>query len=122
MARPEIKTYQNLEAAFAGESMAHIKYRYFARVARAAGDAEHLLDEHLQVVLVDVDRAEALGGALALLDERGDGAVITTIHSRTGTRMYVKRITAGRGESAIGDEEAAAVAAALALPRSTTER
>jgi len=38
MARPEIKTYQNLEAAFAGESMAHIKYRYFAKLARAAGD------------------------------------------------------------------------------------
>jgi rubrerythrin len=40
MQRPEIKTYQNLEAAFAGESMAHIKYRYFAKLARAAGD-EH---------------------------------------------------------------------------------
>lgn len=33
-------TIRNLEAAFAGESMAHIKYRYFARVARAAGDEE----------------------------------------------------------------------------------
>ncbi len=33
-------TIQNLEAAFAGESMAHIKYRYFARVARAAGDEQ----------------------------------------------------------------------------------
>jgi len=40
MKRPEIKTLQNLEAAFAGESMAHIKYRYFAKVARAAGDEE----------------------------------------------------------------------------------
>lgn len=38
MKRPEIKTMQNLEAAFAGESMAHIKYRYFARLARDAGD------------------------------------------------------------------------------------
>jgi len=38
--RPEIKTYANLEAAFAGEAMAHIKYRYFARLARAAGDEE----------------------------------------------------------------------------------
>jgi rubrerythrin len=38
MTRPDIKIYQNLEAAFAGESMAHIKYRYFARLARAAGD------------------------------------------------------------------------------------
>ena len=40
MKRPEIKTIQNLEAAFAGESMAHIKYRYFAKLARAAGDEE----------------------------------------------------------------------------------
>ena len=31
-------TAQNLESAFAGESMAHIKYRYFARICRAAGD------------------------------------------------------------------------------------
>ncbi len=38
--RPEIKTMANLEAAFAGESMAHIKYRYFARLAREAGDEE----------------------------------------------------------------------------------
>ncbi len=30
-------TIQNLESAFAGESMAHIKYRYFAKLARAAG-------------------------------------------------------------------------------------
>lgn len=40
MNRPEIKTMQNLESAFAGESMAHIKYRYFAKLARAAGDEE----------------------------------------------------------------------------------
>jgi len=40
MARPEIKTIQNLESAFAGESMAHIKYRYFAKLARTAGDEE----------------------------------------------------------------------------------
>lgn len=36
--RPEIKTMANLEAAFAGESMAHIKYRYFAKLAREMGD------------------------------------------------------------------------------------
>lgn len=31
-------TIKNLESAFAGESMAHIKYRYFARICRAVGD------------------------------------------------------------------------------------
>jgi len=38
--RPEIKTMANLEAAFAGESMAHIKYRYFAKIAREMGDEQ----------------------------------------------------------------------------------
>ena len=40
MSQPGSITIKNLEAAFAGESMAHIKYRYFAKVARAAGDEE----------------------------------------------------------------------------------
>ena len=35
---PQSVTIQNLEAAFAGESMAHIKYRYFANLCRAMGD------------------------------------------------------------------------------------
>lgn len=34
---PQSVTIENLEAAFAGESMAHIKYRYFAKLAREAG-------------------------------------------------------------------------------------
>jgi len=33
-------TLKNIEAAFAGESMANIKYLYFARVCRAHGDEE----------------------------------------------------------------------------------
>jgi rubrerythrin len=33
-------TLQNLESALAGESMAHIKYRYFAKLARAEGYEE----------------------------------------------------------------------------------
>jgi hypothetical protein len=74
--------------------------------------------------LVHFQAFEDVGGgqssALALLDDRGDGAVVTTIHSRTGTRMYVKRIAAGRGEATLGAEEAEAVAAALAAPRGTS--
>lgn len=33
-------TLENLESALAGESMAHIKYRYFAKLARAEGFEE----------------------------------------------------------------------------------
>lgn len=37
---PESLTIKNLESAFAGESMAHIKYRYFAKLCREFGDEE----------------------------------------------------------------------------------
>ncbi len=34
------RTIRNLESAFAGECMAHVKYLWFARVCRAHGDEE----------------------------------------------------------------------------------
>ena len=46
-------TIANLEAAFAGESQAHVKYRYFAKLARAEGHEdiaahfEHTADQEL---------------------------------------------------------------------------
>ena len=46
-------TLKNLEAALAGESMAHIKYRYFAKLARAEGfedvakHFEHTADQEI---------------------------------------------------------------------------
>jgi len=36
----ESVTAKNIEAAFAGESMAHTKYLYFAKICRAHGDPE----------------------------------------------------------------------------------
>ena len=47
-------TLQNLESALAGESMAHIKYRYFARIAREEGfedvakHFEHTADQEIK--------------------------------------------------------------------------
>lgn len=38
--KPKIETWKNLEAAFAGESMAYQKYLYFASVARKLGNEE----------------------------------------------------------------------------------
>ena len=40
MSKPESVTVKNIEAAFAGESMANIKYQYFARICRALGDEQ----------------------------------------------------------------------------------
>ena len=47
-------TLKNLESALAGESMAHIKYRYFAKIARAEGfeevakHFEHTADQEIK--------------------------------------------------------------------------
>ena len=38
MGNAQSVTVKNIESAFAGESMAHIKYRYFAKLCRAMGD------------------------------------------------------------------------------------
>ena len=40
MSNPESVTVKNIESAFAGESMANIKYLYFAKMCRAKGDEE----------------------------------------------------------------------------------
>jgi len=40
MSNQESVTVKNIESAFAGESMAYIKYMYFAKMCRAHGDEE----------------------------------------------------------------------------------
>ena len=54
--------------------------------------------------------------AVALLDGRGDGFVISSLHARAVTRMYAKAITKGASEAALSDEESAALQKALAMP------
>jgi hypothetical protein len=47
--------------------------------------------------------------ALALLDSRADGIVLSSLHSRQATRIYIKPITGGRSETALSDEETEAL-------------
>jgi rubrerythrin len=70
-------TIKNLEAAFAGESQAHTKYRYFAKIAREAGHEdiaqhfEHTADQellhawgHLELLIGKPTVAECLHKAI----------------------------------------------------------
>ena len=54
-----------------------------------------------RIGLVRFNPFEDTGGnqsfALALLDAHGNGLVVSSLHSRTGTRVYGKAITGGRG-------------------------
>jgi hypothetical protein len=47
--------------------------------------------------------------ALAMLDARADGVVISSLHSRQSTRIYLKPIRGGQSETALSDEEAEAL-------------
>jgi hypothetical protein len=51
--------------------------------------------------------------ALALLDKRGDGVVISSLHTRTSTRMYARPIKASVANSSLSEEEAQAVQQAM---------
>ena len=51
--------------------------------------------------------------ALALLDEDGHGVIVSSLHSRQATRIYVRPVAAGQAGRALSDEEAEALAQAL---------
>jgi Protein of unknown function (DUF4446) len=77
-----------------------------------------------RVGLVRFNPFEDTGGnqsfALALLDANGDGLVLSSLHSRTGTRVYAKAIAGGKSEGALSEEEAQAVRDAMAGPPART--
>jgi hypothetical protein len=62
---------------------------------------------HLAVVRYDAfgDMGGRLSWSLALLDERGNGVVLTSIHGRSEARTYAKNITAWSCEQAMSPEE-----------------
>jgi hypothetical protein len=51
--------------------------------------------------------------AIALLDAEGTGVVVSSLHSRTETRVFAKPVRAGRSTYALSDEEQQAVKKAL---------
>lgn len=71
-----------------------------------------------RVGLIRYNPFEETGGnqsfALALLDAAGDGWVLSSLHARSGTRVYAKAIKGGRGDGALSEEETAAIGRALA--------
>ena len=71
-----------------------------------------------RVGLVRYNPFEETGGnqsfALALLDAGGDGWVLSSLHARSGTRVYVKAIKSGRADTGLSDEETAALGQAMA--------
>ena len=71
---------------------------------------------HLAVVRYDAfgDMGGRLSWSLALLDDAGDGVVLTSIHGRSEARTYAKNISSWSCEQAMSPEEEEAVTFARA--------
>jgi len=52
--------------------------------------------------------------AIALLDSLGNGVVLSSLHSRTDTRVFAKAVQNGRSKYQLSDEEQDAIKRALA--------
>jgi hypothetical protein len=66
---------------------------------------------HVAVVRYDAfpDMGGRLSFTVALLDDAGDGLVLTSINGRTETRTYAKGVKGGRSEHSLSPEETQAI-------------
>jgi outer membrane murein-binding lipoprotein Lpp len=66
---------------------------------------------HLAVVRYDAfgDMGGHLSWSMALLDDSGDGVVLTSIHGRSEARTYAKNVTSWSSEQQLSPEELEAV-------------
>jgi Protein of unknown function (DUF4446) len=79
-----------------------------AALRAEAGDALR----HLAVVRYDAfgDMGGHLSWSLALLDDAGNGVVLTSIHGRSDARTYAKNVAAWSSEQQLSPEEEEAIA------------
>lgn len=85
-------------------------------VVRSLSDRMPGAIRHTAVVTYDAhqDLAGRLSRSVALLDERGDGLVLTLMVGRNESIYYTKMVKGGRGVEQLSPEEIAAVRGALA--------
>ncbi len=86
-----------------------------AQLARAQSETRTQLRSALQHVhVLRYNPFKDLGGdqsfAMALLNEDGDGVVISSLHTRDGTRIYAKPLRNATSEYQLSNEERDAIA------------
>jgi uncharacterized protein YlxW (UPF0749 family) len=74
-----------------------------------------------RVAMVHYDAFPDMGGklsfSLAMLDEQGDGIVLSVINGRSETRAWGKRVVAGNSRQRLSDEESQVLERAMVLER-----
>ena len=120
-------TLKNLENAFAGESMAHIKYRDFAKLARAEGfeevaaHFEHTADQeilhawgHLELLIGKPSTKECLEKAIAGETEEYT-SMYPTMEADAKAEKNWKAVTEAKEQAAESKEHAEQFKAVLAM-------
>jgi hypothetical protein len=123
-----VDAYRQLVRGGDGGSLDDVLQGHVARVEEVRGrlgeidaaqaELQHRSQTSIQHVgLVRFNPFEDTGSdqsfALALLDDRRDGVVISSLHGRTNTRLFAKPVEGGASSHALSDEESQAIRAAL---------
>jgi hypothetical protein len=108
-----LRARQELSARMRGTDASDLPVDALAlrhEVAALRGEAATAL-KHLAVVRYDAfgDTGGQLSWSLALLDDHGDGAVLTSIHGRNEGRTYAKSVSAWTCAQPLSPEEEEAV-------------
>jgi len=122
------RRWSDLMKGASGASVEDLLRDHFARMSSiedrlgSAEDRLKTLETKMEtskryVGVVRYDAFEDVGGsqsfALAVYDEKGDGAVVTSMVGRADCRVYAKEIKAGKADRELSTEEQAAIQAAV---------
>jgi Protein of unknown function (DUF4446) len=123
-----VDTYRQLVRDGSGGSLDDVLQAHVARVEEVRGrlgeidgvqaTLEHRTRTSIQHIgLIRFNPFEDTGSdqsfALALLDDRRDGVVISSLHGRANTRLFAKPVEGGSSSHTLSDEEAQAIRVAL---------
>ena len=101
-----LETRRRVGAEALPEDVLGLRQEVAALRAEAAGALRHL-------AVVRYDAFNDMGGhlswSLALLDDAGDGVVLTSIHGRSEARTYAKNISSWTSQQQLSPEEEEAV-------------
>jgi hypothetical protein len=123
-----VRSYRSLGSGGSDGSLADILDLQIGRVEavgarleelnRMAGEMEQRTRTSIQHIgLVRFNPFEDTGSdqsfAIALLDDRRDGIVLSSLHGRANTRLFAKPVESGESKHALSDEEAQAIRIAI---------
>jgi hypothetical protein len=122
------RTYTILTAEDSGESFVEVVARKTQEVEALRAEVERLSHElvdtrvdladairHVSVIRYDAfgDMGGRMSFSTAMVDDHGNGIVLTTIHARSESRTYIRGLSNGVAEAQLSPEEEQAVNAVL---------